>query len=105
MGVQTAAALAQAAGVSPGWLAYGAGSIDDVMATLPPNLQALLARVPKKTYPPHLITQAALVCDLLDEKDLPEDMWTEYLDQLRREGRRVALELATARIESRGLRR
>lgn len=105
MGLNTAAALAKAAGVSPAWLAYGMGSPEDVAATLPPQLAALVARLPKSTYPAKLVEQAAFVRDLIGQKDLSEELWRDYLDGLRREARRLALEVAGTAIEELGLKR
>lgn len=105
MGISTAAALAGAAGVSFLWFSLGQGSMDDPATSIPSNLRALLAKAPKGGYPAPLVAQAMMVRDLIGESDLPEDVWEDYLDGLRKEARRVGLELAAARLDSRGVRR
>jgi transcriptional regulator with XRE-family HTH domain len=105
IGVETLLQLAKAAGVSPSWLAFGDGSPEDASATLPKNLQALIARLPPDTYSQVLILQAGLLRDIIGEKDLPEENWREYLDSLQREARRTGLELAALRMEQRGIKR
>lgn len=104
-GVATVVALARAAGVSFLWLATGEGSPDDTPAIAPANLRALLDRLPVGTYPAPLVAQAMLIRELIGEADLPEDVWQDYLDGLRREARRVGLELASSRLDRRGVKR
>ena len=101
--LQVAVALAKAAGVNFTWFALGLGSPDDDGAALPANLGALLKRLPPGTYPPALIRQALVGREVIGEKDLPEEIWRDYLDGLRREARRVGMEEAARRLDSRGI--
>ena len=39
---------------------------------------------------------------MVGEEDLPAEVWRDYLDALRREVRRIGLELAAGRLERRG---
>lgn len=105
MGVNTAVALARAAGVHPAWFVLGAGEPDELNALLPPNLARLLASLTTDAFPDKMVKQALLLLDVIGEKDLPEDVWRDYLDALRKEARRVGLELAAARLTDRGLKR
>lgn len=105
MGLQVAIALAKSADVSFAWFALGEGTPEDASGRLPGNLERLLRRVPEGTYPKALVAQALLVRDLIGEADLPEDVWQDYLDGLRKEARRLGLELAASRLDSRGIKR
>ena len=108
VGVNSLFDLANSAKVSPAWLAFGFGSPTDelpLLFALPPKLRALVRRLPPNTYPEQLVRQAAMVVDIIGEKDLPEDVWQDYLDGLRKEARRVGLELAAGRLDERGVKR
>jgi hypothetical protein len=109
IGVVNLYALARAAKVSPAWLAYGIGQPDDevpdLVLTFPENLQTLLRRIPPGTYPDALLRQAVMVLEITGETDLSEDTWRDYLDSLRKEARRVGLEMASLRLENRGVKR
>lgn len=108
IGVVSLYSLARAAKVSPAWLAYGMGEPgDDVpeLLTYPPSLLALLRRLPPNTYPEPLVRQAAMVLEIIDEKDLTEDAWRDYLDGLRKEARHAGLLNASLRLDSRGVKR
>lgn len=108
VGVASLFELAKAANVSPAWLAFGLGSPTDqlpVLFSLPPKLRALLKRLPPNAYPEQLVRQAAMLVEVIGEQDLPEDVWQDYLDGLRKEARRVGLELAAARLDDRGVKR
>ena len=106
IGLGSVVALAKVAHVNEAWLAFGIGAAeDDPLAWQPNNLRSLLRKLPTNTYPTALLTQAAMVLEVIGEKDLPEDVWQDYLDGLRKEARRVGLELAAGRLESRGIKR
>ena len=106
IGLQSLAALAQVARVSPAWLAFGAGEpSDDIESLLPPLLRKLLKKLPAGQYPDLLLSQAVMVLQMIDEADLPEDVWQDYVDGLKKEVRRVGLEVAASRLEGRGFKR
>lgn len=105
MGVETVMALATSAEVSPPWLAFGLGSPDDdPLSAMPPNLRALVAKRPG-AYPEALIRQAAVVVELLGQKDMRVEHWEDYVEALRREARRAGLEAAAARLDDLGMKR
>lgn len=102
MGVSTVIVLAQAAGISPAWLAFGYGPPEDIGMVLPPNLVTVLSRF-KGDYVQSVALQAAMIREILGERDLPEQVWRDYLDDLKKLARRVGLELAVARLDDRGV--
>jgi hypothetical protein len=104
IGVSILSKLADAANVSFAWLATGVGSPSDDtrMVPLPANLEALVKR--RKDYPEPLVRQAAIVLELIGERDMSPEHWEDYLDGLRREARRLGLEAAASRLDERGIR-
>jgi hypothetical protein len=105
MGVSVLKKLGDAAKVSFAWLALGAGvPDDDLVPSLPANLQALIAKRPK-AFPDALLRQAVIGLELTGEKDFGEDQWEDYLDGLKREARRLGLETAASRLDRRGVTR
>lgn len=79
--------IAKAAGLSLSWLLAEEGPRDQ---RVPRNLAALIHRLAKGTYPDVVIQQAMLL-GAAREADVPEDLWRDYLDGLRREARHLEL--------------
>jgi hypothetical protein len=105
IGLHSLARLAEAAHVSLAWLALGIGEPEDEVASwLPENLRTF-TQDKSSPYPAALLRQAVLVTAMVGEKDLPKEIWRDYLDGLRKEVRRIGLELAASRLEERGFKR
>jgi hypothetical protein len=98
IGVNTLAALAEVARVSPAWLAYGFGPID----TGPPNLRAIVDARPK-SYSRELVQQAAMLREVIGEPDVPPELWRSYLNTLRKNARDLGVAVAKAKLDQRGV--
>lgn len=99
IGVNTLASLAEIAGVSPAWFAYGVGPTDEG----PRNLQAVVEARPG-TYAPELVRQASMLREVIGEADVPAELWRGYLAALRKQARAVGVAVAKVKLAQRGVR-
>lgn len=82
-------ALASALNVSVEWLVSGRNPPPEL--PLPPNLGAIAAELRANGSPDWLIRQAAIFFET--HADLTPQQWREYVEGLRREARRMELEV------------
>lgn len=91
--VETVERIARAAAVDFRWLATGEGDPD--AGEFSQNLRTAVDSQPGR-WEKHLIQQAVLLRRMISEDPTPEQ-WVEYLDMLKRETRRVQLEINALR--------
>lgn len=87
-------ALAAALEVTIEWLVTGKSSAPE--GPLPPNLAPIAATLRAHLYPDWLIRQAAVFFEA--HEDLSPEQWRDYIDGLRREARRMELEVVAAKV-------